>query len=98
MEQALISGRTQQHLPEALEMGRTSGGFATNPLKRYPAGLCRAISQMVGCGITGSVSTSDDAEDGIYTVAAALQIGYDQVKEASDDFDAADYNQDGVCK
>ena len=98
MVQALISGRTQQHLPEALEMGRTSGGFATNPLKRYPAGLCRAISQMVGCGLTGSVSTSDDAEDGIYTVAAALQIGYDQVKEASDDFDAADYNQDGVCK
>ena len=92
MEQALLHGRSQMALPAPLTMGKTSNGYATNPLKRYPPHLCATIARMVGCAVSGAIKTLGDQDDGVVTVAQELQRGYETVKDSTHSSDAADFH------
>jgi len=97
MEQALINGQTQWRLPPPLKMGKTSEGYATNPLKRYPPPLCGAIAKMIGCAVNGGLTADASADDGIHHIAAMLQHGYEVVQDATDGVDAADFHNATAC-
>ena len=86
MEQALRYWITRLHVPPALQMGKTqSGSYATAPLKRYPRGLCKAISRMIQVAGGSSSRTSPEVDDGLNEVVLALQKGYDEITEEMTD-------------
>ena len=97
MEQALINGQTQRRLPPPLKMGKTSAGYATNPLKRYPPPLCGAIAKMIGCAVHGGLTADASADNGVHHIAALLQHGYKVVQDATDGVDAADFHNATAC-
>ena len=95
MAEALVHSRTRCDLPPALRMGKLSKGvYATNPLKRYPPDFCAALAKMVGvCVSTDRIDALTPHEDDyISTIAHALQDGYETVKDATHEGDAADFH------
>ena len=62
-----------------------TGGYATAPLKRYPKGLCRAISRMIQVAGGTAASTAPSNADGLQEAVDALQRGYDRVCDTLDD-------------
>ena len=97
IEEALTLSRTRMSLPPALRMGRRKDGtYSTNPLKRYPPALCAGLAKAVGVCLSedrvSALNTTSD--DGIIAVAAALQTGYDEVKDSTLSDDAADFATD----
>ena len=58
-----------------------SGGYATAPLKRYPKGLCRAISRMIQVAGGTAATTAPSSNDGLQQAVDALQTGYDCVHD-----------------
>ncbi len=95
MTEALVHSQTRHDLPPALRMGKLSKGiYATNPLKRYPPDFCAALAKMVGvCVSTERIdSLNHQDDDHILDIARALQEGYDTVKDATHENDAADFH------
>ena len=62
-----------------------SGGYATAPLKRYPKGLCRAISRMIQVAGGTAATTAPSSNDGLQQAVDALQTGYDCVHDNLED-------------
>ena len=97
MTEALVRSKTRQDLPPALRMGKLSKGiYATNPLKLYPPDFCAALAKMVGVCVSAdridALNHQDD--DHILDIARALQEGYDTVKDATYEDDAADFHEE----
>lgn len=97
IEEALTCSRIRMSLPPALRMGRREDGtFTTNPLKRYPPALCAGLAKVVGVCVSDDriASLNTTSDDGITAIAAALQKGYDEVKDSTLSDDAADFATD----
>ena len=97
IEEALTLSRTRMSLPPALRMERRKDGtYSTNPLKRYPPALCAGLANVVGVCFSEdrALSLNTTSDDGITTIASALQIGYDEVKDSTLSEDAADFATD----
>lgn len=62
-----------------------TGGYATAPLKRYPKGLCRAISRMIQVAGGTAATTAPTIDDGLQEAVDAPQSGYDRVCDNLDD-------------
>ena len=97
IEEALTHSRTRMSLPPALRMERRKDGtFSTNPLKRYPPALCAGLAKVVGVCFSMDRASflNSTSDDGITAIAAALQSGYEEVKDSTLADDAADFATD----
>lgn len=80
---AIHQGKTTDKLPPPLKMERTSKGFSTMPLKRYPVGLCQAIALALRSGIPSAPQLSYEV-DGIYDIAERFQHAYEHTQHGED--------------
>lgn len=77
-------GKTQKKLPPALRMEKTSAGYSTMPLKRYPVALCRAIATAISHGVQFAAPTGFE-NDGIDEVALHFKDAYEVTQDGGHD-------------
>lgn len=77
-------GKTQRWLPPALRMEKTSAGYSTMPLKRYPVALCRAIATAISHGVQLAAPTGFE-RDGIDEVALHFKDAYEATQAGGQD-------------
>ena len=92
MLRVLHEGKTANKLPPPLKMERTSKGFSTMPLKRYPVGLCQAMARTLQTGISVAPQLSYEF-DGIYDIAERFQHAYEHTRYGED---GQDYRQQKI--
>ena len=85
VQKVIDDGRTCALLPPPVKMGRMAGGYATAPLKRYPPGLCRMISQIALHVSECAQACDPTAPDPLYPIATHLEEMYQTVQLDQED-------------
>ena len=79
VQKVIDDGRTCAVLPPPVKMGRLGTGYATAPLKRYPPGLCRMISQ-IALKVSECAQACDPlASDPLFPISNHLEEMYQTV-------------------
>ena len=85
VQKVIDDGRTCAVLPPPVKMGRLAAGYATAPLKRYPPGLCRMISQ-IALKVSECAQACDPlASDPLFPIANHLEEMYQTVNSDQED-------------